>query len=526
MTRYLKGGTIVSIVLTKVSGILGPFAFILGLILNGIYELMGLIGIHNLALAIILFTIVTRMLMLPLTIKQQKFTKLSALMNPELQAITEKYKGKKDEISQRRLQEETSEVYRKYGASPLGGCLPLLITLPIMFALYRVIYKMPAYINSVYSLYDSIVGIFERSGIGDQTSAMNVISNFVSSFGVPGSARGLVSEIGKYTFGSGDFKNRCIDVFSYFNQTNWDAFVNGTLIESDSWKALLDATGNTAGTWAGYLKEVFGENYITELSRINIVADLPGKLNIADLADKVNLSDLTGSIYWNTYALGSSVKTAFTGDALVTIEEILHVNKFVAGMSILDTPGSKIMPGIFIPIFAVVTQLIQTAITNVKQNQEKKKKQQEENPMAQSMKGMMVVMPFVSGVITFSLPVGVGLYWIMGTVVQIVQQLLINVYLDKKPVEEIIQKSVEKSEKRLEKYGIKSQGSGNVSYVARTSTKSLAEISRIKSDKDSSADSDSTNNTGSTGASSGQSTGSSGGRSISDLANIMKNRNK
>ena len=65
-------------VLTTVSGILKPIAFILGLILNGIYELMSLIGVHNLAICIILFTIVTRMLMLPLTIKQQKFSKLSA----------------------------------------------------------------------------------------------------------------------------------------------------------------------------------------------------------------------------------------------------------------------------------------------------------------------------------------------------------------------------------------------------------------------------------------------------------------
>ena len=128
MIRYLKGGNLnVLMVLTTVSGILKPIAFILGLILNGIYELMSLIGVHNLAICIILFTIVTRMLMLPLTIKQQKFTKLSALMNPELQAIQEKYKNKKDEASQRRFQEETSEVYRKYGASPLGGCLPLLV---------------------------------------------------------------------------------------------------------------------------------------------------------------------------------------------------------------------------------------------------------------------------------------------------------------------------------------------------------------------------------------------------------------
>ncbi len=518
MIRYLKGGNLnVLMILTTVSGILRPFAFILGLILNGIYEVMSLIGIHNLAICIILFTIVTRMLMLPLTIKQQKFTKLSALMNPELQAIQEKYRNKKDEASQRRFQEETSEVYRKYGASPLGGCLPLLITLPIMFALYRVIYKMPAYINDVYALYDNIVTLFTKSGSGDQVTAMNIISNFVNNFGVAGSARGLVSSIGKYTFGTTDFKNACIDVFSYFNATNWDAFAYGTLIESDSWNALLAATGQTAETWVSYLKTTLGSDYMTQIGNMDI-NNLGTMLGISNLGETVTLTDLSGSIYWNTFALGEDLKSVFTSASATSIAEILNVNKFVGGMSILDTPTSKLMPGVFIPILAAGTQIIQSLITTAKQNTGTKKNQ-EESPMAQSMKSMIYVMPFVSGFICLSLPVGVGLYWIMGTVVQIIQQLLINLYIDKKPVEEIIQKSVEKSEKRLERYGVKTQGDGTVSYLARTSTKSLSDYSKIKAETDSSSDSSNT-------ADSGSSSKSGSGKSISDIANIMKNRNK
>ena len=236
--------------LTQVSGILKPFAWIMGVILDAIYKFVGLFGIHNLALCIFLFTFVVKMLMLPLTIKQQKFTRLSSKMNPELTKIQEKYKGKQDEASMRRQQAETQEVYAKYGTNPMGGCLPLLISLPIMFALYRVIYKMPSYINDVYSLYDVIVGAFQKSGVGDQTAAMNVLSNFINNFNVANGARGIVSQVGKYTFGSVDFKNYCIDVFAYFNQSNWDAFVNGTLIESDSWKEALANVKNNinAGT--------------------------------------------------------------------------------------------------------------------------------------------------------------------------------------------------------------------------------------------------------------------------------------
>ena len=80
-----------SLFLTQTGGILGPFATVLGWILNAIYEFMSLFGIENIAICIIIFTFVTKMLMLPLTIKQQRFSKMSAVMNPEIQAVQAKY---------------------------------------------------------------------------------------------------------------------------------------------------------------------------------------------------------------------------------------------------------------------------------------------------------------------------------------------------------------------------------------------------------------------------------------------------
>ncbi len=144
------------VILTQVGGLLKPFAWVFGQIFNWLFELTALMGIENVALTVVLFTIVTKLILTPLTIKQQKFTKLSNKMNPELQAIQEKYKGKKDEKSMRLSQMETQKVYEKYGANPASGCLPLLITIPIMFAMYRVIYAIPAYVPKIYDLYASI----------------------------------------------------------------------------------------------------------------------------------------------------------------------------------------------------------------------------------------------------------------------------------------------------------------------------------------------------------------------------------
>jgi len=145
------------IVLTKVGGFLGPFAWVFGQVFNLLYELLSLFSIENVALTVVLFTIVTKLLMTPLTIKQQKFSKMSNIMNPELTAIQEKYKNKRnDEKAMRLMQMEQQAVYDKYGTSPTAGCLPMLIMFPIMFALYRVIYAIPAYVPDIYELYNAI----------------------------------------------------------------------------------------------------------------------------------------------------------------------------------------------------------------------------------------------------------------------------------------------------------------------------------------------------------------------------------
>ena len=122
---------------------------LLGVIMNVIFEFLDLIGIPNIGLSIILFTIVIYLLLMPLTIKQQKFSKLSAKMNPEIQAIQAKYKGKQDNESMLAMNAETKQVYAKYGVSPSGSCVQLLIQMPILFALYRVIYSMPAYVTKL-----------------------------------------------------------------------------------------------------------------------------------------------------------------------------------------------------------------------------------------------------------------------------------------------------------------------------------------------------------------------------------------
>ena len=98
------GKVMTGILMTQVSTpIIGQAAWLLGKIMDGIYRVMDLIGIHNLGVCIILLTIVIYTLLMPLTIKQQKFSKMSAAMNPELQKVQQKYKGKNDQASMQKM---------------------------------------------------------------------------------------------------------------------------------------------------------------------------------------------------------------------------------------------------------------------------------------------------------------------------------------------------------------------------------------------------------------------------------------
>lgn len=145
------------ILMSKVTTpIIGWITQLMGWIMEGIYFLLDSINIPNIGLAIILYTIIIYMCILPLTIKQQKMTRLMSYMQPEISKIQNKYKGRRDETSMYKMQEETNAVYQKYGTSPYGTCLPLIVQLVLLMALYQVIYHIPGYIAKVADVFSGL----------------------------------------------------------------------------------------------------------------------------------------------------------------------------------------------------------------------------------------------------------------------------------------------------------------------------------------------------------------------------------
>ena len=373
--------------------ILGPIARLLGFIMDGIYTLMTMVGIENIGLSIIIFTIVIYLLLFPLTYKQQKFSKLSQKMQPELQAINKKYQGKKDQASMMAMNEETQAVYEKYGVSMMGSCGNLLIQMPLLFGLYRVFLNVPAYVSGV------------------KTNFTDLVNEITATGGYQDKMAGLVEELNIFTQPRVDFT-------------------------------------------------------VTDTDRLsNMVVDVLYKLN---------------SNGWDTL---KSTFPSLESTISTTYEKVADVNNFF-WLNISDTPWQiittnfrnhsylMVIGAIMIPVLSYVSQVINMRM--IPQTTSSGGNEQAD-AMAQQMKMMNKTMPLFSLVMCFTVPVGLGIYWIAGAVVRIVQQFFLNKHFEKIDLEDIIKKNQEKAKKKREKMGI---SENQISNAARMNTRQMVDANR------------------------------------------------
>lgn len=193
--------------------LLGPIAKVLGWVMDKIYLFLSSVcNIDSIALTIIVFTVFIYACLFPLTYKQQKFSVLQRKMSFEIKAVQAKYKNKKDQQSQMAMQEETQAVYDKYGVSMTGSCLQMVIQMPILFALYRVFYNVPAYIGSVKSIFDNLVnGIVATDGYAN---TMATIYETAKLRNVP---------VDFTTSDTSAMKNYIVDVLYKLSDAGWDS---------------------------------------------------------------------------------------------------------------------------------------------------------------------------------------------------------------------------------------------------------------------------------------------------------------
>ncbi len=354
------------VVLTQYQGqILGPIAKLLGWVMNWVYNLMyTLFGTQNVALSIIVFTVLFYMLMMPLTYMQQKTSALQRRIKPELDAIQKKYKGRRDQDSMMAQQEEQQQLYDKYGISMTGTCLQSIIQIFPLFALYRVFYNVPAYLTNLKGIFSNLV-----TGIMGTEGYAGTMETLASSANLAGQAVDFT------TTDTTAMGNYIVDVLYKLSETGWDS-------ARSAFPALTDLITSTQNALAKV-------NYFIGLN----ISDTPFNQMKAAWADK----------NW-----------------LILIAALA------------------------IPLFNYLFQLI-TIKTMPSSGGD--------GQMEQQMKTMNTMMPLMSLVIGFSVPVGLGLYWAIGALVRAVQNFFLNRHFDHIDLDSLIEKNKEKAEKKAAKRG-------------------------------------------------------------------------
>jgi YidC/Oxa1 family membrane protein insertase len=378
------------LVLTKTGGmILGPVSQILGLIMDLLFRFTSSMGVLNIGLCIILFTLVVKVLMFPLTIKQQKSSKLMTVMQPELQAIQNKYKGKTDNDSMMKMNVETKAVYEKYGTSMTGGCLQLVIQLPILLALYRVIYNIPAYVSSVKVYFMQVV--YAITNVGNaadlKEGAGASLLKFATDNNIPLTG---VTNIGDLVGVTGEaLGNKMVDILYKLNPEQW----------------------------------------------IELGKQFPGAASVIE-------------------------------ENFLAIEKM---NSFL-GINLATNPWQGMSPNAawLIPILAGLSQWFSAKLMMSNQPQ-----QDENSTSAQMMKQMNVMMPLMSVFFCFTFPAAIGIYWVASSVFQIIQQLIVNAYLSKVDMDEMIKKNLEKANAKRAKKGLPPQ---KISQNAMVNAKNIQAV--------------------------------------------------
>ena len=251
---------------TSTLPILGPvwnlIVSVLGAIMNTIYNSLEYVGIGNIGLAIIIFTIVMRIILFPTSFRQQKSSRMMQLMQPEMKAIQEKYKNKTDNASMMAQQEEMKALYEKYGTSMTGGCLPLLLQMPIIFALYRIIMNIPAYVPSVYNIYVNVL-----NAIGGSSAAQKLVE-----FGTSNKLESILKQLNNLgvgedtTYSAEQVSNLIIDFLYKLNPSQWDSLA----------ATFPDAADkiNLAATQAANINNFLGINLSTAPSSMGFVPNV------------------------------------------------------------------------------------------------------------------------------------------------------------------------------------------------------------------------------------------------------------
>lgn len=420
-------------------------ANILGFIMNLFYIVIDKFGIGKISICIIVFTIIVKLVMLPINIKQQKTMKLNSVIMPEIQAIQKKYANKKDNDSMMKQQAELNAVYQKYGTSPTGGCLPMLIQFPILLALYAVMACLPNYINEIQDMYNNgvvsyVIGTDESGKLDYHTiHELKDLAGLNDVLLDESGDENLDKLVTAYFGQKGNYEDEEIKDAVYNSFTSAYSNVFG---KQDAW-AIVEASFDEAIENAQDLKAISEADW--------------KKVEDKDLAEYADYTEED----WD--ALISSYETIL--DKLDDNHKDIQVSYSFFTIDLSKSPANGVKIAIIIPILSALAQLLNMKISMSSQ-------QNTGNGTADSMMSSMKVMSYsmcvVSAIFCYTFPAGLGLYWVISSAVQVVIQMILNKKFANMDTDQIIKQSIEKANKKRAKKGLPPN---TISTAAATNTR-------------------------------------------------------
>lgn len=397
--------------------------------------------VNNFGWAIIIFTVLIKAAMFPLTLKQQKNMAKSQLFTPKVKEIQQKYRN-----NQEKLQEEMGKL-QKEGYNPMGGCGTMLVTFLILFGVIDVVYKPMTHM--------------EHLNWGDSTAVSTIV------------ARAKQTDYALTLLANEDDLQIYLDYLSDPNtltirtQKDIDALTDEAKATADiqeqvvipeerefdinKAKVEIVYTKNDIMTKYGITEEQW--NRLSSLTdetvatladgKSRLSAQVKNSLNMAKNGSFVSLRQELAALRVYTDHKEAFADIAITQEAMDKLDNLSNNMQF-AGLDLGATPGFE-LPLILIPILSLIMSLAQMIISQI--IQKKTNPDMPEQPGCA--KFTLYIMPLFSLYIAFQVPAGVGFYWAMSYLFGILQSLVVYKFWPTEKLKEQARKELEKKNVNL-----------------------------------------------------------------------------
>jgi len=362
----------------------------LGWIMKGCYYVF-----KNYGIALLVFTLITKLIVFPLSVKQEKSMASIAMLKPKLDELEKKY-GK----NKQKLQEEQMALYSETGVNPMASCLPILVMMLILFAMIPVIYGPLTYVSSLDK--DEVkasnqmikqLHIVSAEVKAHDTTLAELIEGYEADGKDPyEELEGLFKDEDEYPKSAKSFKK----------ENGVDNVIDAIKLHNDIDTFILD------------------EKYFSQ----NLIEGRPELMTFVFAQDK-------SSEYSDVLSIASNDVEKFSED----------FNYEFMGIYLGTTPSWKDNKlSCLVPILSFLLNLLTTIISQyyTKKN----------NPSAAKMTGsnnaVMYIMPLFSLWITFKYPIGLGIYWCFSSLFSIIQMIILKKIYTPEHVAELVEKDMAK----------------------------------------------------------------------------------